>query len=65
MDAFEVEAIAIDWASKKIEEEKWFDLLWFSDNVKLVNEIKNLEEPTAWKSRFIILQIRSILFRLN
>lgn len=57
-DAHEAKIIAIDWASKKLEEENWLDLIWSSDDAPLVSEIKKVEEPVAWKSRILILHIR-------
>lgn len=64
-DAHEAEVIIIDWASKMLEEENWLDLMWSSDDVNLVSEIKIKDEPVAWKSRGFILQTRRRFTRFN
>lgn len=64
-NAHEAEVRTLEWASKMLEEENLVDLMWSSDDLRLVKEISKKEEPSAWNARGLIIQIRQRFYHFN
>lgn len=60
--AYEAEMKYLDWAVNAAAKKPWRNLIFSSDALEVVNEVKSSREPLGWFSRDSIMCIRDIIF---